>query len=111
MKNTYLFNDNITYPFIELGNNLCASGKDINKGRMTIRDSRGRYVSNKNLRCIRCKRKATEDGHDSCLANLPGVKYACCGHGIEEGYISFENGITIRGTFEVDDDKKFRVKK
>lgn len=25
----------------------------------------------------------TPDGHDACLGELPGVKYACCGHGVE----------------------------
>jgi len=41
---------------------------------------------------------------------LPGVKFACCGHGIHEGYIFFENGVHIAGTFEVlyeDEDGKF----
>jgi hypothetical protein len=33
---------------------------------------------------------------DPCIAGLPGVKYACCGHGASEGYIFFENGIAIR---------------
>jgi hypothetical protein len=38
-------------------------------------------------------------GHDPCIENLPGVLYACCGHGVEPGYISFENGVIIRGVF------------
>jgi hypothetical protein len=34
--------------------------------------------------------------HDPCIANLPGVLFACCGHGVGRGYVAFENGITIR---------------
>jgi len=33
---------------------------------------------------------------DPCLGYLPGVKYACCGHGeTDTGYISFENGTIV----------------
>lgn len=31
--------------------------------------------------CPRCAQRPTEDGHDPCIANLPGVRNACCGHG------------------------------
>jgi len=35
---------------------------------------------------------------DPCLGTLPGVKNACCGHGIQsESYVQFENGVTLRG--------------
>ena len=27
---------------------------------------------------------------DACLGLIPGVKSACCGHGVEQGYIIFE---------------------
>ena len=33
---------------------------------------------------------------DPCLGMLPGVNFACCGHGTDNGYIAFENGVTIR---------------
>jgi len=52
--------------------------------------------------CIRCGELPTGDGHDSCIANLGNVINACCGHGVEEGYIQFDNGITIRGNFKVE---------
>lgn len=41
------------------------------------RDHRGQYV-------------------DPCLGILPGVKYGCCGHGEEDGYLFFLNGVTVR---------------
>ena len=31
---------------------------------------------------------------------------ACCGHGNREGYIQFDNGITIRGYFRVEKREK-----
>ena len=34
--------------------------------------------------------------HDPCISDLPGVRFACCGHGTGEGYVSFENGTVIR---------------
>lgn len=34
---------------------------------------------------------------DPCIAGLPGVKFACCGHGGQSpGYVTFENGVTVR---------------
>jgi len=42
--------------------------------------------------CIRCGKMPTKEGHDACLGTLPGVKNACCGHGVEQGYLEFDNG-------------------
>lgn len=42
----------------------------------------------------------TPEGHDPCIADLPGVDFACCGHGCQAGYIAFANGTVIRGEFE-----------
>lgn len=49
--------------------------------------------------CPECHMKRGVDMTDPCLGKLPGVKYACCGHGgagYTIGYIYFENGVTIR---------------
>lgn len=48
--------------------------------------------------CPKCGKLPINE-HDACIANLPGVVNACCGHGIREGYIIFENGVEIRGEF------------
>ena len=32
--------------------------------------------------CVRCGNMPTSEGHDACLGELPGVEYACCGHGV-----------------------------
>jgi len=50
--------------------------------------------------CRKCRKLPTSEGHDPCIANLPGVKAACCGHGVEPGYVLFETGHVIRGKFE-----------
>lgn len=48
--------------------------------------------------CGHCGKENTPEDHDHCVANLKGVKNACCGHGIdEEAYIQFWDDTTIRG--------------
>jgi hypothetical protein len=49
--------------------------------------------------CKHCGRRKT-GYHDPCIENLPGVDYACCGHGAGPGYVAFSNGVVIRGFFD-----------
>lgn len=47
--------------------------------------------------CTKCGRIADKDGPDPCLGYLPGVEFACCGHGDpRRAYIKFKNGLVIR---------------
>lgn len=46
--------------------------------------------------CPACGKKRPRSGDDPCIENLPGVDYACCGHGQQEGYISFTDGRVVR---------------
>lgn len=55
-------------------------------------------MARKRWRCPKCAKPRTKEGHDPCIANLPGVAYACCGHGRGSGYVKFDNGMTIRMT-------------
>lgn len=48
-------------------------------------------------KCPECKQFETKEGHDPCIANSPGVRFACCGHGKYEGYIMFNNGTIFKG--------------
>lgn len=52
------------------------------------------------LTCTKKEKVKSETGVvtyvDPCLGKLPGVKFACCGHGKRHGYMFFENGVTIR---------------
>lgn len=54
--------------------------------------------------CAKCGKLPTPEGHDACIANLPGVKFACCGHGKGDGYIAFEDNRVIR---QENDPKRF----
>lgn len=31
--------------------------------------------------CLACGQLRSLEGHDPCISNLPGVRFACCGHG------------------------------
>src|SRR5262245_22137717 len=64
----------------------------------------GRYVSQDEgragwitERCERCGRPPTRKEHDPCLANLPGVVNACCGHGLTFAYATLSNGFCLTG--------------
>lgn len=37
--------------------------------------------------CTKCGRMPTTEGYDACLGFIPGATSACCGHGIEKGYV------------------------
>lgn len=50
--------------------------------------------------CPLCGKMPTDERHDQCIANLPGVVHACCGHGIREAYVVFDNGMVLRGEFD-----------
>lgn len=45
--------------------------------------------------CIRCGRMPTKEGYDPCLGYIKGVHDACCGHGVTDGYISYDTGERI----------------
>lgn len=49
--------------------------------------------------CTYCDKEYNiSSDYDICFNDmLPGVKNACCGHGIKKFYIEFENNIIIRG--------------
>ena len=40
--------------------------------------------------CARCGRYPTPEGYDACLGYISGASAACCGHGVEQGYILYE---------------------
>jgi len=37
--------------------------------------------------CKRCGKMPTPEGYDACLGYILGAKSACCGHGVEKGFI------------------------
>lgn len=40
--------------------------------------------------CPQCRRPPTPEGYDACLGEIPGATAACCGHGVETGYIAWQ---------------------
>lgn len=55
------------------------------------------------LRCPGCKQMCDADAPDPCLGWVPGVEYACCGHGEKLGYFKLCDGATIYGVSSVKD--------
>ena len=61
--------------------------------KITFINNRWVYMDNKTITtkierpCIRCERMPTKEGYDACLGKIEGVISACCGHGVEKGYI------------------------
>ncbi len=52
----------------------------------------GRLVNDNPKSCIKCHKFPTKDGHDACLSQFTKttiIQSACCGHGVEKGYIIF----------------------
>lgn len=47
--------------------------------------------------CAACGDAPTPEGYDPCIGFVPGAKAACCGHGVLEPYVMWENGDTQRG--------------
>ncbi|SCG85625.1 hypothetical protein [Methanobacterium congolense] len=92
----------VNYHYIR-GHKVCFSEENPEKefSREYYEDT-GSEVGDRTQRpCVRCGKKPDPEGYDACLGKLPGVKYACCGHGVEEGHIIFENGTTLKGCFTV----------
>ena len=48
--------------------------------------------------CGHCEKEITIEGHDGCLGTLPGIRNACCGHGIiDDAYVQFQDMFSIHG--------------
>jgi len=41
--------------------------------------------------CPKCGKMPTPEGYDACLGHIPGATAACCGHGVEEPYILWDD--------------------
>ncbi|APM39418.1 hypothetical protein [Clostridium kluyveri] len=48
-------------------------------------------ISKEERPCIRCGSMPTREGYDACLGHIEGAISACCGHGVEEGYVKYES--------------------
>lgn len=64
--------------------------------RLVFADTGEEYVAGQERACAQCGKHPTAEGHDACLGELPGVSFACCGHGVGLGYIVFKDSTVIR---------------
>lgn len=37
--------------------------------------------------CKKCGKYPTKEGYDACIGYIKGATSACCGHGIQQGFI------------------------
>lgn len=59
-------------------------------------------IYSKGKPCGKCDKPYTSEGHDPCIASLPYIRNACCGHGEpQEAYLQFMNGKCVRGRLAV----------
>jgi len=54
-------------------------------------------IKNNERPCTRCGKMPTKEGYDACLGHIENATSACCGHGVECGYIVFLDGSEKRG--------------
>ena len=47
--------------------------------------------------CGTCGHTRSREEPDKCMGYLPGVLYACCGHGVDRPYVMVEGRTTFRG--------------
>lgn len=60
-----------------------------------VYEDSGESIKGNDRECIRCGRMPTETGADACLAKLESCEHivaACCGHGVQKGYIMLDDG-------------------
>ena len=61
-------------------------------------DTKEKVSENNNRECGHCHKNNREDGHDTCIGELPGLMNACCGHGKVNGcYVQFLDGSIVSG--------------
>jgi hypothetical protein len=83
------------------------AGSWSNGNPITFIDGVWRYSDNMEIadnprKCPKCGRVPTDNGHDACLGNIPGVFAACCGHGVYRGYKVLRSGGLKRPLDDVD---------
>lgn len=47
-------------------------------------------IENNERPCKKCKCMPTPEGYDACLGYIENAIHACCGHGIDHGYVIYK---------------------
>ena len=48
-------------------------------------------IVNNDRPCKKCGHGPTIEGYDACLGYIEDALHACCGHGVEKGYVVYAN--------------------
>jgi hypothetical protein len=73
------------------------------EGEWVYADTKEKVLEVGKRPCPVCGKEPTKELHDGCLGRIPGVKFACCGHGeVDQAYIVFDNMIIFRGKQAID---------
>ena len=62
-------------------------GHEIYYDGSTWRYSDNNEIDSNTRPCKRCGKPPTIEGYDACLRYIDSATSACCGHGVEKGYI------------------------
>lgn len=80
------------------GDGILVNARAHKRGHLTVYSGNNEWIyedTGESIRvprpCKRCKCFPTAEGHDACLGHIPGAIGACCGHGMESGYVGFGN--------------------
>ena len=46
-------------------------------------------IQNNPRSCKKCGKSPTPEGYDACLEYIENAIAACCGHGVEDGYVKY----------------------
>ena len=58
------------------------------RGRQWYFEDTGLRVCDcEDIACSLCGEPPTVEGYDACLGHIAGAQFACCGHGVHDGYI------------------------
>lgn len=77
-------------------------------GEFVYSDTKTPTINNERT-CGYCGSDHTDDGHDGCLGELPGIMNACCGHGrIDEAYLQYLDGSIISGKQAIKEIEKLK---
>jgi hypothetical protein len=80
---------------------VCLTGEDCERYADDLTQTVDEAGASVEWPCVQCGLLSVPDGPDPCLGLLPGVKAACCGHGVEEPYVLLWH-CTVRGQQALD---------
>ena len=78
----------------QIGSDYCSNWRYANDLTRTPEENDGIGVERP---CTKCRHVSKSNGPDACLGWLDNVVAACCGHGVEQANVVFEDGTRFNG--------------